>query len=167
MDLNQLISWIYMICILFAKGNIVSIFMSWTWYAKLRVSASSAKLNNRSSPNFLCKEIHLLVIICEILEEFWCVLLVLKFENISKWALFHFESMSTLNIQWTRNPLSSITNFSVVKARGVTKMMYFIEDPLSSCEKWIVGGKSTDWDICILLFELFNCQISINCTASH
>ena len=51
---------------------------------KLRVSASSAKPDDRTLPNFLCEEIHSLMIICENLEEFCFVLLVLKFEKVSK-----------------------------------------------------------------------------------
>ena len=70
---------------------------------------------------------------------------MLKFEKVSKQACLHLERVSTLNIQGTRNPLFSITNFSVVKARGVTKLIYFIEeDPLSSCVKQIVWKKSTN-----------------------
>ena len=51
---------------------------------KLRVSASSAKPDDRTLPNFWCEEIHSLMIICENLEEFCFVLLVLKFEKVSK-----------------------------------------------------------------------------------
>ena len=65
---------------------------------KLRVSASSTKLDDKTLPNFLSKEIHSLMIICENLEEFCFVLLVLKFKKVLKQSNLHLGFASTLSV---------------------------------------------------------------------
>ena len=73
-----------------------------------------------------------------------------------------------IECQRTRNPLSLILIFSAIKARGVLKSDYYVEeDPVWLCMQWLAGEKSTSWVFCNLLFKHFQFWKSTLSTAPH
>ena len=61
-----------------------------------------------------------------------------------------------IELQGTRTPLSSILIFSAIKARGVPKTDYYIEEDLvHHCEQQLAWANSMEWAISNLVFEHF------------
>ena len=73
-----------------------------------------------------------------------------------------------IELQGTRNPLSSILIFSVIKARGVLKADYYVEEDLiHHCEQQLAWANSMGWAFSDLLFEHFQFWKSTRTTAPH
>ena len=141
----------------------------WLDARKPVVSASAAKLHGVGLPKFFHLKVHSRGHYSENLVEICALFWTCKNEH-GKYKAEQPPSWNHIIIecQRTRNPLSLILIFSVIKARGVLKSDYYVEeDPVWLCMQQLAGEKSTSQVFCNLLFEHFQFWKSMWSTTPH